>query len=116
MGCALLIALGATNTGCTTAMLVQSAADEPAVLAALPFTLLIDAFGAALGVKPSRATTPPPAAPIHWDDPDDWVAACAGPLHCPDHRHFVCEGVPGDCNCDCVVSTAATSAAQPHSG
>lgn len=116
---AAMLALGLTatmtGTGCTVAVLEASAKD-PTALAFLPVALIGDLIGAAIDGGGGGATAVA-ADPRHrhWQDPDDWVGSCDGPLMCPPHKVFACSGASGDCYCECVVigtSMGAMASAQ----
>ncbi len=115
---AAMLALGLTGlgtTGCTAAV-INAGAQDPAALALLPVALIGDVIGMALG-DDGGSDPVVAAAPNHrhWQDPDDWVGSCDGPLMCPSHKLFACSGAPGDCHCECVVagtSQVGTAAAQ----
>lgn len=111
------LALGAVamlSTGC--ASVLRAAADNPAALAFLPVAAAAEVIGAAAkeSRKPSTgmltftpaAGNPGPLAYRDWQDPDDWVAACDGPMLCSEHEQFACTGTPGDCCCDCVGTSS----------
>jgi hypothetical protein len=74
----------------------------------LPFAIALDTIFAAIGSAGSSSPQPgvyqAPRGNLYWNDPGDWVADCEGPLFCPEHREFVCDGGPGSCSCSCVVS------------
>jgi hypothetical protein len=112
-------ALALGSSGCTAAVL-QSAQNEPAALAALPFALIVDAIVAAPAQAVGRPiTTAPPPPPDgryrYWKDPDDWVSECSGPPLCADYEYSVCRGGPGDCACSCTASLPPTPrAAEPR--
>ncbi len=106
------IALAMLTSGC--AALAKAAAFDPAALAMVPVALAAQAITAAgredqtpsngmINVLPNSFG---PQSSRDWDDPDDWVAECDGPMLCSEHEQFACSGVPGDCFCDCVPSTA----------
>ncbi|RLB54975.1 MAG: hypothetical protein DRI90_19810 [Deltaproteobacteria bacterium] len=92
--------------GCATASLMRTG--DPRAMVLLPFTLTFDAlaFGISSALKrdQTRAAGPIYNTATDWHDPDDWVATCAGPLMCPEHRHFVCAGEIHACTCSCVVT------------
>lgn len=98
--------------GCTTAVL-QAGADDPRAFALLPVAVLGDLIAAAAGDSASSSSAPPTPdpSPASWEDPDDWVAACDGPILCEAPKSFVCYGVPGDCYCACSVNVASASGA-----
>lgn len=106
--CAMMLGLG--SSGC--AALMDAAAFDPRALALLPVAAAAQVLGAAakenrkpsngmINVLPASAQAHP-LAYRHWDDPDDWIAECDGPILCGEHEHFSCTGTPGDCFCDCV--------------
>ena len=109
---ALAICAGLLANGC--ASVLEAAAQNPAALVFLPVAAVAEIATAASkeNRKPSNGmvtmSLPNPAnAPLanrYWDDPNDWVADCDGPMMCGDHEHFSCAGTPGDCYCDCVGS------------
>ncbi|HZO16015.1 MAG TPA: hypothetical protein VFB62_22230 [Polyangiaceae bacterium] len=110
--CGLGLALVPTSSGCVSASLASAAASSAAaapLVAVLPITLALD--GILLGLAGASMAPAPPSqgnyANYGWKDPDDWVAQCEGPLHCPEHRHFVCSGSPGNCECHCEVTPPA---------
>ena len=104
--------LGGASTGC--AAIAKAAASDPAALAViLPLAIGAEIARAAAkreNAKPSNGmltvtpggATANPLAFRDWRDPDDWVAACDGPMLCGDQEHFQCSGEPGNCYCDCV--------------
>ena len=111
------MALGMLTSGC--ASVLRAAADNPAALAFLPLAAAAEVIGAAAkeSSKPSTgmvsvsvpSQTNAPLAFRDWQDPDDWIAACDGPMLCAEHEHFSCSGTPGDCYCDCVGSSLLAS-------
>ena len=111
MGAALL------TTGC--GAVLEAAAANPAALVFLPVAAAAEVIGrvAKENRKPSTGmvsvSVPTPAnAPLayrYWEDPNDWVAECDGPMLCSEHEHFSCTGTPGDCYCDCVGSLVASA-------
>jgi hypothetical protein len=115
LSCAPLSA-GCLSSGVAGAAASSAAAAPVAVL--LPLTLTFDAI--LLGLLGARAS--PPAAPSSlpgsglagWSDPDDWVADCRGPILCAEHQHFLCSGMPGDCDCACEVTPPACAPAIPE--
>jgi hypothetical protein len=85
---------------------VGAAVANPPVAALLPISITFDALLAALA-RAGSSSQPGPGvsyAAYGWRDPDDWVAKCEGPILCEKHRHFVCTGAPGNCECHCEVT------------
>lgn len=99
-----LLTVGAlASSGCATQAVLSSG--QPEALALVPFALMFDAFTAGIASAGCGAATyTPNYAMLDWQDPDDWVGDCAGPLMCPSHAHFVCEGRARTCNCWCEVT------------
>ena len=109
---ALVLLLGLQSVGCTPAV-VQAGADDPRAFALLPVAVIGDLIASGLrGGKSSRPNTPPDPSLASWEDPEDWVGECEGPLLCDAPRQFACYGSPGDCYCACELPLTATSASQ----
>lgn len=54
---------------------------------------------------------PDPISPLrYWQDPDDWVGQCPGPLNCPSYQIMHCRGVAGHCRCSCEYDAAQAAA------
>ncbi|MBW2452936.1 MAG: hypothetical protein JRI68_00400 [Deltaproteobacteria bacterium] len=104
MAIVLLGLLVETTGGCATASLLEMG--DARALMFLPLTLTFDAlsFGIASAGRRPRTAPQPAYSMSTWQDPDDWVATCEGPLFCPDHKHFVCTGEPDACSCLCEVT------------
>jgi len=111
----LLGMLSSGTGGCATASLLEMG--DARAMALLPLTLTFDAIH--LGIlsagsgRRSSAAAPPANPMVGWQDPDDWVGSCAGPLFCPDHKHFVCTGTPDACACECEVTLPPETAPPP---
>jgi hypothetical protein len=107
---AMLAMCGIGSTGCFTQAVMG--ANSPEALVLLPVAMTFDLIGlAAAGAARSNLRSPPGGPPpnyanLGFQDPDDWVGECAGPLWCDEHEQFVCEGRPGDCDCWCEVTPA----------
>jgi hypothetical protein len=96
-------------TGCMTTSLASAAGSggAPAV-ALLPVALVIDGALLAMLANSSSGPSGPSAFPsprvsVNWQDPQNWVASCDGPLLCAEHEEFLCLGSPGNCTCSCEV-------------
>lgn len=98
---------------------MEAAAKHPEAIVLLPVAAVVEGIALAVRAnsenkKPSNgmismslpAVQSDPLAYRHWQDPDDWVAACDGPMMCGEHEHFSCAGTPGNCYCDCVGNLA----------
>jgi hypothetical protein len=109
----LVILLGTQTIGCTSSV-IQAGAEDPRALVLLPVAIIGDliAHGLSGDDKASKPVSPPPDPSLAtWQDPDDWLASCDGPLLCKAPRQMSCYGGPGDCFCACEMEIASTSGA-----
>lgn len=71
-------------------------------------TLIIhEAVSSAVSVG---ADPDPVSAMRYWEDPDDWLVDCPGPLDCPPYQVMTCWGGPDRCRCSCEFDAERAAA------